>query len=158
MIILLLLIRNVVLVAEELHDVINDAVLLRSVLKNVPELRRVIHHARVFRDIEYRRSELIDSLVYHGVMATTIGIIVDLGHHDDLGVTKQVSYDGLRLLMPLWMVMMVSACGRRTLDHGVRQEFLGPGVRGVVHVLDEHTLDAFLRRLAPVREELKVVS
>ena len=84
--------------------------------------------------------------------------IADLGHHDDLGVTKQVSYYGLRLVMSLWMVMMVSACGRRTLDHGVRQEFLGPGVRGVVHVLHEHTLDAFLRWLAPVCEELKVVS
>ena len=95
-ILLLLLIRNVVLVAEELHDVINDAVLLRSVLKNVPELRRVIHHARVFRDVKYRRGQLVDSLVYHGVVASTTGII-DLGHHDDLGVAKQVSYHGLRL-------------------------------------------------------------
>ena len=93
--ILLLLIRNVVLVAEELHDVINDAVLLRSVLKNVPELRGVIHHARVFRDVKYRRGQLVDSLVYHGVVAGT-GII-DLRHHDDLGVAKQVSYHGLRL-------------------------------------------------------------
>ena len=95
MMILLLLIRKVVLVAEELHDVINNAVLLRSVLKNVAELRGVIHHARVFRDVKYRRGQLVDSLVYHGVVAA-IGII-DLGHHDDLGVAKQVSYHGLRL-------------------------------------------------------------
>ena len=95
MVILLLLIRNVVLVAEELHDVINNAVLLRSILKNVPELRGVIDHARVFRDVKYRRGQLVDSLVYHGVVAST-GII-DLRHHDDLGVAKQVSYHGLRL-------------------------------------------------------------
>ena len=96
--ILLFLIRSVVLVSEELHDVINDAVLLRCVLKNVPELRGVIRHARVFRDVKYRRSQLVDSLIYYRVMAATTGII-DLGHHDDLGIAKQVSYHGLGLLV-----------------------------------------------------------
>ena len=96
--ILLFLIRSVVLVSEELHDVINDAVLLRSVLKNVPELRGVIRHARVFRDVKYRRCQLVDSFIYYRVMAATTGII-DLGHHDDLGIAKQVSYHGLGLLV-----------------------------------------------------------
>ena len=96
--ILLFLIRSVVLVSEELHDVINDAVLLRSVLKNIPELRGVIRHARVFRDVKYRRSQLVDPLIYYRVMAATTGII-DLGHHDDFGIAKQVSYHGLGLLV-----------------------------------------------------------
>ena len=96
--ILLFLIRSVVLVSEELHDVINDAVLLRSVLKNIPELRGVIRHARVFRDVKYRRSQLVDSLIYYRVMAAATGII-DLGHHDDLSIAKQVSYNGLGLLV-----------------------------------------------------------
>ena len=150
-ILLLLLIRNVVLVAEELHDVVNDAVLLRGVLQNVPQLRRVVHHARVFRDVQYWRRQLVDSFVYDGVLATTArSIVVDLGHHHDLGVAKQVPYHGLRLL--------VRTRGRGTLNHGVRQEFLGAGVGGVVGVLDEHALDAFLLRLASVGEELKVIS
>ena len=153
-ILLLLLIRNdVVLVAEELHDVVNDAVLLRGVLQNVPQLRRVVvHHARVFRDVQYWRRQLVDSFVYDGVLVATTArsIVVDLGHHHDLGVAKQVPYHGLRLL--------VRTRGRGTLNHGVRQEFLGAGVGGVVGVLDEHALNAFLLRLASVGEELKAVS
>ena len=35
---LLLLVRSVVLIAEEIHDIINYAILLMSVLKNVTKL------------------------------------------------------------------------------------------------------------------------
>ena len=47
---LLLLVRSVVLIAEEIHDIINYAIFLMSVFKNISELRGILHTG-VFRNV-----------------------------------------------------------------------------------------------------------
>ena len=47
---LLLLVGGVFLVAEEIHDIINYAIFLMSVFKNISELRGILHTG-VFRNV-----------------------------------------------------------------------------------------------------------